>query len=291
LVQWLKSAGPPRTRPKSQNGALGLSWTRWAEVQLLGPLRLVLDLQQGHAGHRSASRHAARSRAGESPGGCVAVQPEDQATVWFPLFSHTHQSARDSAARIRGTRSVAVGTMHGSASACACRRAAPSLGAGVHTARPPRRALASRHEGRLGSTRVSVHTTRLRGAATRAKFTGVRRRWVAGMRWSLALGCTRPQPSTHLRSLHKITTAQRPVHRKARRGGQRLTSRRGIKDRIHRRATAAVYRCGMTMALGCARSQPTNLRPLHKNTMARRPTTEAQGTTRARRLARWRIAG
>jgi hypothetical protein len=152
----------------------------------------------------------------------------------FPLpCTHTHQSTRVSAA---STRRHKVGRRAlGSASACACRRAAPSLGAGVHTARPPRRARASagrrlaRHEGRLASTRVSAHTARLRRAASRAKFTSVCQRQVAGVRWSLALGCTR--------------------------------------------------------------AQPTHLRPLHNNTMARRPTTEARGTTRARRLARRRVAG
>jgi hypothetical protein len=56
-----------------------------------------------------------------------------------------------------------------------------------------------------------------RGTTNKLKATDERQRRFTGVGLTLALGCTRPQPS-HPHSLHKTTTARRSVHRISRHG-------------------------------------------------------------------------
>jgi hypothetical protein len=114
-----------------------------------------------------------------------------------------------------------------------------SLATALGCARPGRKGarehlqvkITARREGRLEDTH---------GAAS----PGAHRRWVDNAGLAAALGCSPAQPSPLLHTQHKVATARRPAHRMARRGGLRLTSRSGIKNRARRRAAAAVHRRG-----------------------------------------------
>jgi hypothetical protein len=76
----------------------------------------------------------------------------------------------------------------------------------------------ARHEGRLEDTH---------GAAS----PDVHRRRIEGAGLAAVLGCALAQPSPHLHTQRKVTSARRPAHRMAWRDRLRLTSRSGIKDR------------------------------------------------------------
>jgi hypothetical protein len=131
----------------------------------------------------------------------VAGSGERQTDVGiFPTLAHAHQSTRAQRAVHSGARSAPARAALGSARAC--RHAASSLGAGVHPARPPRRACAlagkrkARREGWLTGKRDATNSARHRDAATKMKATDEHQRPVTGVGLTLALWSARPQTLT-----------------------------------------------------------------------------------------------
>jgi hypothetical protein len=136
----------------------------------------------------------------------------------------------------------------------------------------------AQHEGRLEDTRDAASP-------------GAHRRRIDRAELAATLGCALAQPSPHLHTHHKVATARRPAHRITRHGGLRLKSQSGIKGRAHRRAAAAVHRRGTDpgarVRMVTAHTLPFPAQNRHGTKAAHR----AQGTKRALRLARWRVAG
>jgi hypothetical protein len=87
------------------------------------------------------------------------------------------------------------------------------------------------------------------------------------------LGCTRlGHHDVRVHRQEKEGSTRRPAHKQARCGEQRTTPRRGIKDKDHRRESAAGYRSEVDRGARVrTATTPLHLRSLHKNTTTRRP--------------------
>jgi hypothetical protein len=131
LAQWKKSTGPPWTRSRGQSGVLGFSWIPVGRSATYGSLHLIwiccpgtCQLLLGFEARDAPPRRRASRRRRRG------LTHETSNSVVSPNLAHTHQSTKVQRSAHSGARLVVVRTACGSASACACSRAAPSLGAG-----------------------------------------------------------------------------------------------------------------------------------------------------------------
>jgi hypothetical protein len=164
---------------------------------------LLDPLARGALPRLRAFRRRRRGRTGAWVG-----SGERQIDVWFPptfahtrththTHTHTHRSTEIQRTACGGAWLASTRVARGIAPTCVRKSTALRLSVGVRLDRPLRCTQApagkrmAQREGRLASTRDSAHNTRHRGAAS----PGMRQQRVAGVRFTLALGCARAQPA------------------------------------------------------------------------------------------------